>query len=595
MPAARAAWMHDARWGIFLHLLAGPAGSGRGAEVDAAVWDRRIGGYDVGRLADQAAAAGAGWVGITVGQNSGHYGAPNPVYDALTGIRPSRCSRRDLIADLGAALRPRGIRLIAYLPSGAPEHDPAAVAALGWRKGGRCAAFQTRWEDVIRCWSERWGRAVDGWWFDGCYWNDAMYRQPDAPNFASFAAAARAGNPEAALAWNPGVSHPPRGTGPDEDYTAGEVNDPDAFDPPGRTVDGEQFHVLSYLGQTWGQGPLRYAPDEAARLTRTFTDPGGAVTWDVPLDADGAILDAALPALAAIGVAVGPTRGRPDRMPEPAPWPEVAVRRSPEAGRPGLASIRLVNRHDRRIAGRVRLRGEPAAAVHVADPVLDYDLAPGGETAIETAVAIDVPAASPALLVERLADGRTLRTALPVRQRFVLPRVAPAVDPAAVADVLAAVPARTLTGADGRALAELRLGRGGGDLLVHLRAFQAEPRQTTQLWDGSCLELFACADDGPGRQLILAPAAGGQAERVVLVEARRHADPLFHPAGGVRLASRRGAGGWEVAALVDLAWWLGGPVEGGFRLDAIVGADGRAALSGNLGAAQGSGAYAQAD
>ena len=44
---------------------------------------------------------------------------------------------------------------------------------------------------------DRWGQKVWGWWFDGCYFADAMYRHPDAPNFASFAAAAKAGNPDA--------------------------------------------------------------------------------------------------------------------------------------------------------------------------------------------------------------------------------------------------------------------------------------------------------------------------------------------------------------------------------------------------------------
>src|ERR1051326_5219419 len=155
-------------------------------------WRRRAGGYYV----------------ISIGQNSGYYLAPNTVYDKLTGISPSKLARRDLVADLYEAMHKRGIRLMVYLPSGAPSGDKTAVAALHWRNGpDRNKEFQQKWEQESREWSRRWGKKVSGWWFDGCYWPNTMYRTEDGPNFATFAAAARAGNPDAALAFNPGVIH----------------------------------------------------------------------------------------------------------------------------------------------------------------------------------------------------------------------------------------------------------------------------------------------------------------------------------------------------------------------------------------------------
>ena len=42
------------------------------------------------------------------------------------------------------------------------------------------------------CWSNK----IAGWWFDGCYFADAMYRSQQSPNFQSFATAAKAGNPD---------------------------------------------------------------------------------------------------------------------------------------------------------------------------------------------------------------------------------------------------------------------------------------------------------------------------------------------------------------------------------------------------------------
>src|SRR5262249_44579737 len=150
--------------------------------------------------AGQLKSVGAGYYIISIGQNSGYYLAPNAAYDKLTGITPSKLSRRDLVADLYEALHKQGIRLIVYLPSGAPGRDKEAVSALQWQNGPyRNKEFQQKWEQIIGEWSSRWGRKVAGWWFDGCYWPNTMYRTVDGPNFATFAAAARAGNPDSAV------------------------------------------------------------------------------------------------------------------------------------------------------------------------------------------------------------------------------------------------------------------------------------------------------------------------------------------------------------------------------------------------------------
>ncbi len=93
----------------------------------------------------------------------------------------------------------------------------------------------------------------------------------DEPNFASFAAALRAGNPEAIVAFNPGVKVPVISHTRFEDYTAGEVN----LDQMARAVeacpgrwlecDGNraQFHILTFLGTTWCGGERPQLPDAA--------------------------------------------------------------------------------------------------------------------------------------------------------------------------------------------------------------------------------------------------------------------------------------------------------------------------------------------
>jgi hypothetical protein len=235
-------------------------------------------------------------------------GPPNPTYDRLVGIRPSRCSRRDLVSDLSAALRQRGIRLIVYLPSGAPNGDAVAREALQWQNGPHPnREFKEKWEAVVRDWSLRFGDRIDGWWFDGCYWPNTMYRTPDTPNFATLAAAARAGNPASVVAFNPGVVPRILSITPHEDYTAGEISDPTTLSIRRTTdgrIDGAQLHVLSYLGRTWGLGAPRFPTETVVGWSRDVRKEQGAITWDAPVEPDGRLAEAFLPQLRAIGTAL---------------------------------------------------------------------------------------------------------------------------------------------------------------------------------------------------------------------------------------------------------------------------------------------------
>ena len=261
----RADWLHAARWGVFTHYLFDTVGP---PNATVQQWNAIVDGFDVEGLARQLKACGAGYYCITLGQNSGFFCSPNAVYDKCVGISPSKCSRRDLIADLYPALERQGIKLMVYLPSNAPDRDPIAVKALQWTNGPhRNREFQVMWEDVIREWSKRWGTKVKGWWFDGCYYADAMYRQPDPPGFATFAAAARAGNSQSIVAFNPGVTVPVIHITQHEDYTAGEIQDAIGIVCPGRWVGGAQWHMLSYLGPWWFAGPKpRYSDQQVIEV-----------------------------------------------------------------------------------------------------------------------------------------------------------------------------------------------------------------------------------------------------------------------------------------------------------------------------------------
>jgi len=324
--AERTDWFHEARWGVMTHYLGAPPSSSGGAELTAEMWNKRLDAFDVGGLTDQLASTGAKYLLLTIGQNSGHYCAPNATYDKIVGITPSKCSRRDLVADLAKALKGKDVRLMVYLPSGAPAADVVARKKLAWRwgrpggwqlpgepVGGRLVEFQRNWEAVIREWSLRWGKDVAGWWIDGCYFADKMYRFEDEPNFASLSAALRAGNPDAIVAFNPGVRAAVVAHTKHEDYAAGEVNLnqlPKAVAScPGRWLEREgtkvQFHILTFLGKTWCRGERPQWPDEKIiDCTRQIVEKGGVVTYDVPIQTSGLIPQPFIEQLRAVGRAM---------------------------------------------------------------------------------------------------------------------------------------------------------------------------------------------------------------------------------------------------------------------------------------------------
>ena len=324
--SSRTKWFRDAGWGVFLHYLADAASHIGAIDLAPDRWNRRVDAFDVDGLAAQLASVGAPYCFITVGQNSGHWLAPNETYDQIVGIRPSKCSERDLVGDLSDALASRGIRLMVYVPATAPSNDAVAVEKLQWRwgfkkpwpafggekTGQRLAEFQKQWEAIIRDWSERWGAKVHGWWVDGAYFADEMYRHDEPPNFESFASALRAGNPDSIVAFNPGAFVPVAVQSEHEDYTAGEI---DIALPVSQWEDGArvtingrvehaQFHVLTYLGQWWGQGEPRLPDDLVAAYARFVVAKCGVISLDVPPAENGLIGDAHLRQLAAVGQGV---------------------------------------------------------------------------------------------------------------------------------------------------------------------------------------------------------------------------------------------------------------------------------------------------
>jgi len=283
-----------AGWGVFMHYLADSA------ELPTAEWNRRIDGFDVEGLARQLESAKARYFFITLGQNSGHYLAPNKTYDSFVGIQPSKCSRRDLVADLYAALEPRGIKLLVYLPAGAPDKDKTAMEKLQWQSGPhRNLEFQRKWEQVIADWSTRWGGKVKG---GGSTAATGEHHVPasHAAQLCELRGAARKGNPASIVAFNRGWWCDPLAIG------AGGLH-------CGRDRRPEQSVVRQLLGGrravAHAELPRQVVERRAGAVyhrrgredDHAHRGQSGVVTWDTPHGADGLIGEPFLGQLRAIG------------------------------------------------------------------------------------------------------------------------------------------------------------------------------------------------------------------------------------------------------------------------------------------------------
>lgn len=265
-------WFHEAKVGAFMHFL-----------PDSRTF-HLVDKFDVVALADQLESTGVKVFEFTLGQNTGYYNAPNPVYNEICGYKAGeRCARRDLPMELADELGKRGIALMLYLPCATPSEDWPANVSIGFdvidhdsnklftEKGVE------NWSKVIAWWSRHYGDKVKGWWFDGGYtwsgYNWAVGRE--------YNKAVKSGNPHAIATFNPGQRNDLIRHCHAADYTAGEINDLLAARTAGRWIDGAQAHVLSYLGVTWGSYDFtRFTDEQLAGVVRDFTGNGGVVMLD---------------------------------------------------------------------------------------------------------------------------------------------------------------------------------------------------------------------------------------------------------------------------------------------------------------------------
>jgi len=254
--------------------------------------------FDVPGLVKQLKTMRADYFVITLGQNSGYYCAPNDTLEKLAGYAPhTRCSRRDIPAEIIAALKGTGIRFGLYLPCQPACRDDRMETNLGFppqvNAGGGdpdriiTDAGSANWAKVIEVWARRYGKDVSLWWFDGAYsW--VKFGEQAATRYR---AACRAGNPDVAIAFNAGVRF--KGAEKWSDVWAGEESRQvlETLPESRWAAPNLQWQVLSYLGPSWGRPTCRFKDEPWRAWLARVTAKGGAVTLDLNIDLKTGRLD----------------------------------------------------------------------------------------------------------------------------------------------------------------------------------------------------------------------------------------------------------------------------------------------------------------
>ena len=271
-------WFKDLKYGLFFHFL--PSGPNFQKDVDK---------FDVDAFVNDCYDCGAGYVFITLGQNSGYYIAPNSGYDKYAGVKPGeRCSKRDLPLEIGKALKKKGIKLMLYIPGDAPAEDSIIAKRLGAKdfvrnENGENWVYNEllikRWGEVAQEWSDRYGSLVSGWWVDGCYAKSGFTNEFGQ----TFIKYLKHGNPKSIVALNSGLNYDK--VSDTQDYLAGEERVILGAKCTSQFKNGAQWHELSFLGKDWGTGnPSCTAQQLIDYLKNNIIPNGGVLTMDLPFN-----------------------------------------------------------------------------------------------------------------------------------------------------------------------------------------------------------------------------------------------------------------------------------------------------------------------
>jgi len=309
----RVEWMSKGTFGVMTHYLIAPEGTTDAEKT--ANFNKTIDDFDIKLYMKQFDQAKADWLIFTIGQNTGYWNSSNKIIDS---VLPGRTPKRDLVLEIAKAVKKRGKHFIAYIPG-----DTSYV--------NDGSGYYNTWEKVLRDYSLKLGKNCDGWWIDGC--NPDQLRGINGENWAR---AMRAGNPNSAvtLSMGPYIQGNLKNLSNVNDYFAGEVHHvenafirtdpmfsnvsldkngrvrvldqaPEYFVPKTKLIDGALLHALVPLDLTFNPAIstewVKFPVNDMITLAHSFSQVGGGVTFNVPVEKSGKIPAESLNKLIAIG------------------------------------------------------------------------------------------------------------------------------------------------------------------------------------------------------------------------------------------------------------------------------------------------------
>jgi hypothetical protein len=224
-------WFVKSAYGVMFHWT----GQSQPRYGAAKPYAEAVRDFPVSSFVDSVRQTGAGHVIFTVSHSNQDCPAPIRSWEKY---HPGRTTDRDLIGELAEGLHQAGVRLILYMN---------LVGAFSPNDDSK--QFVEKCCDVLEEIGHRYGRKLDGYWFDG--WNGAYKRYHDVRQDLVFRAC-KAGNPDRITAFNFWVL--PVCTEWQE-YWAGEVISPTPI-PTSRYIGcganrSLQSHFLLFLDAPW--------------------------------------------------------------------------------------------------------------------------------------------------------------------------------------------------------------------------------------------------------------------------------------------------------------------------------------------------------
>lgn len=271
-------------------------------------WEQAVNDFDVEKFADSVESFGAKHVIFTVAHAWQQLPCPCAALDSYIA---GRTTTRDLMKDIIDELTNRNIRVVFYYNHSCNHNEDSAwQAASGYNDitdESSMAAFGSKICSIVRELSQRYGDGVSAWWFDSATSVDDSKPWPNnkSANYVAglsfpwndLFAAARAGNPHAAVAvnWDVGATDQHELA---TDYLSGETEKIDAYGNFFPFAPGElQDHIWTRMDSSdwfWQGGEVkdygsRFSAEQLAWWKVSHRDAGRMATLNLVIDESGNI------------------------------------------------------------------------------------------------------------------------------------------------------------------------------------------------------------------------------------------------------------------------------------------------------------------